>query len=233
MPNWCTTNYIARGDAKDIKAFANVINEMPNLLSNGKGSFSRLWLGNFYAAVKGISNLEDIKQLDLEIDLEIRGEFSLPGAVAMLCGDFSNPEEVFELDDDNTFRFSIVSAWDRSLDIENLILEAYPSIELFWSTTDEFGNFHYTHNPDRKEALTAVNLSIKSENGCLRGDYVPYDIDMKRFRNDVKEYCPDLDIPEGANFDWVSKNFKACLKNWIEKNRDVREGSYCNIYEFI
>ena len=136
MPNWCTTNYIARGDAKDIKAFANVINEMPNLLSNGKSSFSRLWLGNFYAAVKGISNLEDIKQLDLELDLEIRGEFSLPGAVAMLCGDFSDPEEVFELDDDNTFRFSIVSAWDRSLDIENLILEAYPSIELLWSTTD-------------------------------------------------------------------------------------------------
>ena len=85
MPNWCTTNYIARGDAKDIKAFANVINEMPNLLSNGRGSFSRLWLGNFYAAVQGISNLEDIKQLDLEIDLEIRGEFSLPGAVAMLA----------------------------------------------------------------------------------------------------------------------------------------------------
>ena len=56
MPNWCTTNYIARGDAKDIKAFANVINEMPNLLSNGKSSFSRLWLGNFYAAVKGISS---------------------------------------------------------------------------------------------------------------------------------------------------------------------------------
>ena len=151
----------------------------------------------------------------------------------MLCGDFSDSEEVFELDDDNTFRFSIVSAWDRSLDIENLIQEAYPSIELFWSTTDEFGNFHYTHNPDRKEALTAVNLSIKSENGCLRGDYVPDDIDMKRFRNDVKEYCPDLDIPEGANFDWVAKNFKACLKNWIEKNRDVREGTYCNIYEFI
>ena len=229
MPNWCTTNYIARGDEKDIKAFANVINNMPNLLSNEKGSFSRLWLGNFYAAVKGISNLEDLKKLHLDI----RGEFSLPGAVAMLCGDFSDPEEVFELDDDNTFRFSIVSAWDRSQDIENLIQEAYPSINLFWSSTDEFGNFHYTYNPDRKEALTAVSLSIESENGCWWDDYVPNDVDMKRFRNDVKEYCPGLDIPEGANFDWVAENFKACLEKWIDKNRDVRKGSYCNIYEFV
>ena len=53
-------------------------------------------------------------------------------------------------------------------------LRLQPLVSLAWSVTDEFGNFHYTHNPDGFTNLPAFAL-----NGLL---YSEDDLDEVKLR---------------------------------------------------
>ena len=55
--------------------------------------------------------------------------------------------------------------------------------------TDEFGNFHYTHNPDGLTELPAFAL-----NGILYSED-----DLDELEGDLRAF---IDIPEGANAEY-------------------------------
>ncbi len=83
-------------------------------------------------------------------------------------------------------RFSTISAWDKSVDVDSLIVERFQSVSLAWSVTDEFGNFHYTHNPDGLTDLPAFAL-----NGLLYSED-----DLDELAGDLRAF---IDIPDGGS----------------------------------
>ena len=122
----------------------------------------------------------------------------------------------FEVDEDGRMRFSTTSAWDRSEDIENLILEKFPGISLAWSCTDEFGNLHTTHNPER-----IPDLDVIAFNGCQYSRN-----DLMELKRDLKENCPGLGFDEDADMDYfLSEEFINLYGEWsrdfISEEEDV------------
>ena len=157
MPNWACTNYIATGDMDELQEFARTLNTMPDLLKGSPFGFGRYWMGNLLAAF-GMTR----EEID-ESPIYCRGTFD-PNfhAVACFCGPDVDEKDEFSVDADGRLRFSTVSAWGKSDDIEEFIRDKFPSIEFAWSSTDEFGNFHNTCNPEGFTDLPAFVLD-----GCL------------------------------------------------------------------
>ncbi|MGM9794365.1 MAG: hypothetical protein ACI3Y8_09280 [Candidatus Cryptobacteroides sp.] len=209
MPNWACNHIVASGDLEQLRALAQTLNTMPNY-SNG---FGRYWMGNLAAALLGV----DADGLDRYRGMHLRGTLDPDFyAQACLCGPYVDQKREFEVDEDGRMRFSTTSAWDRSEDLENLILEKFPRITLAWSCTDEFGNFHTTHNPER-----LPDLDVIAFNGCQysRNDL----IELKR---DLKEECPGLGFDEDADMDYfLSEEFINLYGEWsrdfISEEEDV------------
>lgn len=206
MPNWACTRIVAYGDPKQLHEFAQLLNTMPNL-ENG---FGRYWMGNVAAAI-----LQKSKEDILKSRLYLRGTLN-PNFYADAClfGPDVNESEEFKVDPDGKMRFSTISAWDRSEDLENLIKEKFPDIEFAWSCTDEFGNFHTTHNP---EGFT--DLDIIALNGL---QYSAENItDLK---NELAVLCPGLEFPENADVDFfLSNEFLETYSEWISSLLDTDE----------
>lgn len=133
MPNWACNHIVASGDEKDLRALAETLNTMPNL-ENG---FGRYWMGNLVAALLKLSKDELMAVKGMHFRGTIDPDFY---AQACLCGPYVDEKKEFTVDEDGMMRFSTTSAWDRSEDVEDLIMEHFPSVELAWSCTDEFGN---------------------------------------------------------------------------------------------
>ena len=191
MPNWACTNYIATGEMAELKEFARTLNTMPNLLEGKPLSFGRYWMGNLLAAF-GMT----MEQID-NSHIRCRGTFD-PNfhAVPCFCGPDVDEKEEFSVDEDGKMRFSTISAWDRSEDIEVMIQERFPSIDLSWSCTDEFGNFSLSHNPEGHTDLPAFTFDgrIYSE------DEVPL------MREHAKEY---ISLPDEADAEFFrSREFR-------------------------
>ena len=181
MPNWACTNYIATGDMDELQEFARTLNTMPDLLKGSPFGFGRYWMGNLLAAF-GMTR----EEID-ESPIYCRGTFD-PNfhAVACFCGPDVDEKDEFSVDADGRLRFSTVSAWGKSDDIEEFIMDKFPSIEFAWSSTDEFGNFHNTCNPEGFTDLPAFVLD-----GCLYSeDEIP------QMREHAGEY---IDLPPGAD----------------------------------
>ena len=220
MPNWACNHIVASGDLEQLRALAQTLNTMPNY-SNG---FGRYWMGNLAAALLGV----DADGLDRYRGMHLRGTLDPDFyAQACLCGPYVDQKREFEVDEDGRMRFSTTSAWDRSEDLENLILEKFPRITLAWSCTDEFGNFHTTHNPER-----LPDLDVIAFNGCQysRNDWM----ELKR---DLKENCPGLGFDEDADMDYfLSEEFINLYGEWsrdfISEEEDVW-APYLEIYEEV
>ena len=209
MPNWACNHIVASGDLEQLRALAQTLNTMPNY-SNG---FGRYWMGNLAAALLGV----DADGLDRYRGMHLRGTLDPDFyAQACLCGPYVDQKREFEVDEDGRMRFSTTSAWDRSEDLENLILEKFPRITLAWSCTDEFGNFHTTHNPERLPDLDVIafNGSQYSRN------------DLMELKRDLKENCPGLGFDEDAWMDYfLSEEFINLYGEWsrdfISEEEDV------------
>ena len=184
MPNWACANYVASGDSVELEELVRTLNTMPNLLPDTPNGFGRYWLGNLFGAF-GMT-LEQIERSDISC----RGTFDPDfWAVACLCGPGVDESCEFCLSEDGHLRFSIVSAWNKCDDVESLIVERFPSVSLAWSATDEFGNFHHTHNPDGFTDLPAFAL-----NGLLYSED-----DLDELAADLRAF---IDIPEGADAEY-------------------------------
>lgn len=198
MPNWACNHIVASGDLEQLRALAQTLNTMPNY-SNG---FGRYWMGNLAAALLGV----DADGLDRYRGMHLRGTLDPDFyAQACLCGPYVDQKREFEVDEDGRMRFSTTSAWDRSEDLEDLILEKFPGITLAWSCTDEFGNFHTTHNPER-----IPDLDVIAFNGCQYSRN-----DLMELKRDLKEECPGLGFNEDAGMDYfLSEEFINLYGEW-------------------
>ena len=220
MPNWACNHIVASGDLEQLRALAQTLNTMPNY-SNG---FGRYWMGNLAAALLGV----DADGLDRYRGMHLRGTLDPDFyAQACLCGPYVDQKREFEVDEDGRMRFSTTSAWDRSEDLENLILEKFPGITLAWSCTDEFGNFHTTHNPER-----IPDLDVIAFNGCQYSRN-----DLMELKRDLKENCPGLGFNEDAGMDYfLSGEFLDLYGEWsrdfISEEEDVW-APYLEIYEEV
>ena len=220
MPNWACNHIVASGDQEQLRALAQTLNTMPNY-SNG---FGRYWMGNLAAALLGV----DADGLDKYRGMHLRGTLDPDFyAQACLCGPYVDQKREFEVDEDGRMRFSTTSAWDRSEDLENLILEKFPGITLAWSCTDEFGNFHVTHNPER-----IPDLDVIAFNGCQYSRN-----DLMELKRDLKENCPGLGFDEDADMDYfLSEEFINLYGEWsrdfISEEEDVW-APYLEIYEEV
>ena len=209
MPNWACNHIVASGDLEQLRALAQTLNTMPNY-SNG---FGRYWMGNLAAALLGV----DADGLDRYRGMHLRGTLDPDFyAQACLCGPYVDQKREFEVDEDGRMRFSTTSAWDRSEDLENLILGKFPGISLAWSCTDEFGNFHTTHNPER-----IPDLDVIAFNGCQYSRN-----DLMELKRDLKENCPGLRFDEDAWMDYfLSEEFINLYGEWsrdfISEEEDV------------
>ena len=218
MPNWACNHIVASGDLEQLRALAQTLNTMPNY-SNG---FGRYWMGNLAAALLGV----DTDGLDRYRGMHLRGTLDPDFyAQACLCGPYVDQKREFEVDEDGRMRFSTTSAWDRSEDLENLILEKFPGITLAWSCTDEFGNFHTTHNPER-----LPDLDVIAFNGCQYSRN-----DLMELKRDLKENCPGLGFDEDADMDYfLSEEFINLYCEWsrdfISEEEDVWAPGF-EIYE--
>ena len=209
MPNWACNHIVASGDLEQLRALAQTLNTMPNYSSG----FGRYWMGNLAAALLGV----DADGLDRYRGMHLRGTLDPDFyAQACLCGPYVDQKREFEVDEDGRMRFSTTSAWDRSEDLEDLILEKFPGITLAWSCTDEFGNFHTTHNPERIPDLDVIafNGSQYSRN------------DLMELKRDLKEECPGLGFNEDAGMDYfLSGEFLGLYGEWsrdfISEEEDV------------
>ena len=218
MPNWACNHIVASGDLEQLRALAQTLNTMLNY-SNG---FGRYWMGNLAAALLGV----DADGLDRYRGMHLRGTLDPDFyAQACLCGPYVDQKREFEVDEDGRMRFSTTSAWDRSEDLENLILEKFPGITLAWSCTDEFGNFHTTHNPER-----IPDLDVIAFNGCQYSRN-----DLMELKRDLKENCPGLGFDEDADMDYfLSEEFINLYCEWsrdfISEEEDVWAPGF-EIYE--
>ena len=218
MPNWACNHIVASGDLEQLRALAQTLNTMLNY-SNG---FGRYWMGNLAAALLGV----DADGLDRYRGMHLRGTLDPDFyAQACLCGPYVDQKREFEVDEDGRMRFSTTSAWDRSEDLENLILEKFPGISLAWSCTDEFGNFHTTHNPER-----IPDLDVIAFNGCQYSRN-----DLMELKRDLKENCPGLGFDEDADMDYfLSEEFINLYCEWsrdfISEEEDVWAPGF-EIYE--
>lgn len=202
MPNWACNHIIAYGDQTQLRAFANTLNTMPD----HKVAFGRYWMGNLVAALLGLTEDEIMNNTR---GLHYRGTFDPDfGAQAGFFGPSVDPEKEFKVDPDGLMRFSTISAWDHSEDVENLILEKFPEIELAWSCTDEFGNFHVKQNPKGFPELDVIAF-----NGW------PYRLcDIDELKRDMRSDCPGLEVPEDAGADYLlSKEFSQKYEMWREE----------------
>ena len=220
MPNWACNHIVASGDLEQLRALAQTLNTMPNYSSG----FGRYWMGNLAAALLGV----DADGLDKYRGMHLRGTLDPDFyAQACLCGPYVDQKREFEVDEDGRMRFSTTSAWDRSEDLENLILEKFSGISLAWSCTDEFGNFHTTHNPER-----IPDLDVIAFNGCQYSRN-----DLMELKRDLKENCPGLGFNEDAGMDYfLSGEFLGLYSEWsrdfISEEEDVW-APYLEIYEEV
>ena len=220
MPNWACNHIVASGDQEQLRALAQTLNTMPNHSSG----FGRYWMGNLAAALLGV----DADGLDKYRGMHLRGTLDPDFyAQACLCGPYVDQKREFEVDEDGRMRFSTTSAWDRSEDLENLILEKFPGITLAWSCTDEFGNFHVTHNPERIPDLDVIAFNGRQYSRN----------DLMELKRDLKENCPGLGFDEDAGMDYfLSGEFISLYGEWsrdfISEEEDVW-APYLEIYEEV
>lgn len=202
MPNWAATNYIIRGEEKELKEFCRLLNTMENH-SNGS---RRFWMGNLLIAL-GMT-YDEVNTGPIHC----RGSFDPdPDAMACLCGPDPDESHKFSVDDDGLLRFSTVSAWNRCSDLEKEIARHFPSFEFFWKSTDEFGNFHLVHDPENLGGWERFTLQADWET-------TDYDKDeFGKFRDDLRHVCDGFDIPEDADINLLTSG------EFIERFCDWRE----------
>lgn len=186
MPNWCTTNYAIRGSKDELKALVTILNTMKNH-SNG---FGRYWIGNLLMHFG--NSYEDA---DNGLPVRCKGTFS-PNPMEQACfaGPEINEEEQFSIDEDGILRISTVTAYYRFDDLEEFLKQQFPSLEFFWFTTDEFGNFHEIHDPNNLGEFCPFYLDSDGESSYY------YQHEYEKFIADFREACPGLEIPDDKEY---------------------------------
>lgn len=200
MPNWCCTNYVIRGSKEDLETLVNTLNTM----ENHKTDFGRYWMGNLLIAL-GV-NENDV----YNGEIRCRGAFDPdPYAYPQLCGPNYDENAEFCIDDDGLLRMSATHAWCRSEDMEEFLKTKFPSLEFFFFSTDEFGNFHLIHDPEDLGSFDAHELHVNYEYFEYRRQ------EAEKFIADFKKACPGLEIPDTIQ-EIADEEFEDRFSKWRE-----------------
>ncbi len=162
MPNWCTTNFIVKGDRKAVEAFAATAESLRHNPSVHENAFGPFWLVNLGVALGTIGSLEDANASTDNYRGIIDSEPEAPA-----CWSINEPsEEPFEAtvlgDGSAVLRFSTQSAW--SMPIWLVLYLMQQGLRVSYKATDEFGNFHYCHGGEDFDWLHSVKCG---ENNTL------------------------------------------------------------------
>ena len=119
MPNWCSTRYACTGDHNELQSLYERMNRLAQMKEPLKpNGFGTTWLGNLVE--------------DLGVDFN-----------NVKCRGSWNGLEM----DGGVLRFWTETAWYRCTEVEDLIKEKYPSIEIFF-LCEEPGMCIYEKNTD-------------------------------------------------------------------------------------
>ena len=137
MPNWCVCNLAVRGEQKELKAFTDLLNSLPERTAPSENDFGPFWMGTLADALGGDWRTGPFRGV------------VCPDPQVSACWTCTEPEIVpFEICPDGILRMSTCSAWSIPYGFFDLIKSKYPSLEFFFKATDEFGNFHVVDDPD-------------------------------------------------------------------------------------
>lgn len=124
MPNWCTTSYAVTGPSDQVAACRKVLTEVMNTEPCHPNGFGKGWLGDFVHAFG--KNWKTV---------ECRGQIT----------------HIDENAEDDVLRFDTMTAWAKMDCVEELILERWPDLDIYWleeelgceifSTNDSSGVF--------------------------------------------------------------------------------------------
>ena len=108
MPNICTTNYVIKGEKKELDALYQTMKELQEMeqpaVENG---FGPTWLGCLVNALG--KNPEEVECRGVWTDLARQG---------------------------NTLRVTFETAWTPCYEVTTLLKEAYPSLRIFYKTEE-------------------------------------------------------------------------------------------------
>lgn len=216
MPNWCATNYVIRGNQDELSDLCRRLNTMQNQ-PNG---FGKYWMGNLLVDF----GMEYDHVVSGECKILCRGTFSpQPDEQACLCGPDIDEGTEFEISEDGLLRCSTVTAWGRSGSMEDFLKEKYPSLEFFFFSTDEFGNFHEVYDPEDLGFFYYFYLDANGESTYY------YKNGLKQFVEDFRRECPGLNVPEDIEF-LISDAFAQAFLEWREED-ESRESTYFYVAE--
>lgn len=119
MPNWCSTRYACTGDQNELQSLYERMNRLAQMKEPLKpNGFGTTWLGNL------------VEDLGVDFNkVQCRGSW-----------------DGLELDR-GVLRFCTETAWYRCTEVEDLIKEKYPSMEIFF-LCEEPGMCIYEKNSD-------------------------------------------------------------------------------------
>ena len=119
MPNWCATRYACIGDENELQDLYDRMKRLQEMTEPLKpNGFGTTWLGNL------------VEDLGVDFNtVQCRGSWDDPTL------------------ENTVLRFSTETAWYRCTEVEDLIREKYPSIEIFF-LCEEPGMCIYEKNSD-------------------------------------------------------------------------------------
>ena len=110
MPNWCFTEYVVKGDEKDIKSLKEIFDSTLEAEQVAPNDFGPRWLGNLVH------------------------KFGKNWETTPCRGTFGNEE----IHDGNMLAFNTTTAWGRCESVEEMIRERFPDVTV-WFLEEELG----------------------------------------------------------------------------------------------
>lgn len=208
MANNCVTNYVIRGEKEELLSLANTLNTM----INHENGYGRYWIGNLLMAF-GMTK-EEVLNTGC-----CRGTFSPDlNLVATLAFPDIDEEWEFSVDDDGLLKLSTVTAWGRSDELHTIIKDKYPSLEFFFFSTDECGNFHEIHDPENLGGFSSFYFQREYESSYYTED------EYEKFLEDMRCEYPGLTVPDDREY-LSSENFIDEFVKWRDED-ESREETY-------
>lgn len=205
MPIWCTTNYAVRGSKSELDDLIRRLNTM----QQHDSEYGRYWFGNL---------LIDFGQTYPSIvnglcTIYCGGVFS-PNPTELSCafGPDVDETEEFSLDEDGILRMSAITPYQRNRQMEDFLKKKYPSMEIFFYSSDEMDGFHDLYDPEN--LVECYPYYFSSLEG---GSSLYYSWEYPRFLEDFRNECPGLEIPDDEVF-LASDKFTERFEEW--KNQD-------------
>lgn len=219
MPNWCCTNYVAKGPREQLQGLCDAINKMPNLIADKPHSFGRYWIGNL------VCFLEKCDKDSIPAGTYCRGVIDPnPNAVACMFGPAVDESMAFEVDDDGRLRFSVVHAWSHCDSFDNLVQKHFPEIEFSFTETDEFGNFHDIFEND-DEDLFPVYFA------CIDGEYREFmKNERDKFVDFLMENYPKLGLAADVSHEYlISEEFQKRFRDCADEDEGFEDYAYAYV----